>query len=443
MANPGYVRSTDGSDADDGSTWALANATMSGAITDSAAGDTIYVSQSHAQTQATALTLTFVGTLASRNKIIFGDDAAEPPTALATTGSISTTGTSGITIAGSLHWTGGTISCGTGAGNVSLTVASADNNYQSYAGTTFVIGTTSTAARFVCGSNTSTVETRVDFRDCIWKFGSTSQGWSLYRTVRVFGGSIDNSGSKPATLIVVAPTISLDCVIENFDASNCATSFNWCAASPVAPGRILLRNCKAPSGWTGDLVSSSISHPCFRVEAYNMDTGASNYKFWIRDYFGSVIQETTIVRSGGASDGDTAMSAKMVSNSNAGFPGGGLVSQPIAMRLDSSGSSVTATVELVTDNVTLTNKDLSIRVLYLKNSGDTLGGSATSEPSVVASATNLTSSSVTWTTTGLTTPVKQKATVSFTPQQEGVAVIEVTLYKASTTVYVDIQPTVA
>jgi hypothetical protein len=41
MANPGYVRSTDGSDADNGSTWALANATLAGAMTDAAAGDRI------------------------------------------------------------------------------------------------------------------------------------------------------------------------------------------------------------------------------------------------------------------------------------------------------------------------------------------------------------------------------------------------------------------
>jgi len=37
MANPGYVRSTDGSNADNGSTWALANADLAGAMADHAA----------------------------------------------------------------------------------------------------------------------------------------------------------------------------------------------------------------------------------------------------------------------------------------------------------------------------------------------------------------------------------------------------------------------
>src|SRR3990167_9027284 len=87
-----YVRSTDGSDADTGATWALAKASLAGAFAAASAGDTIYVSQVHAETQASAMTLTSPGTAASPVRVLCVNDAAEPPTALATTATVTTTG---------------------------------------------------------------------------------------------------------------------------------------------------------------------------------------------------------------------------------------------------------------------------------------------------------------------------------------------------------------
>ena len=54
-----YVRSTDGNNADNGSTWALAKATIAGAAAIDAAGDTVFVSDAHAESTAGAVTLTF------------------------------------------------------------------------------------------------------------------------------------------------------------------------------------------------------------------------------------------------------------------------------------------------------------------------------------------------------------------------------------------------
>ncbi len=65
-----YLRSTDGSDADNGSTWALAKATLAAALTAAGAGGTVYVSQVHAETQAGAMTLTSPGTEASPVRVI-------------------------------------------------------------------------------------------------------------------------------------------------------------------------------------------------------------------------------------------------------------------------------------------------------------------------------------------------------------------------------------
>ena len=58
-----YVRSTDGNNADTGLTWALAEADLHTPTW--AAGDTVYVSQAHAQSTAAAITIDLNGTLAA------------------------------------------------------------------------------------------------------------------------------------------------------------------------------------------------------------------------------------------------------------------------------------------------------------------------------------------------------------------------------------------
>ncbi len=97
-----YVRSTDGSDSDNGTTWALAKATLTGVAAIDAAGDRIFVSQAHAESTGSAVTLAFAGTPANPVKLICGDDAAAPPTAVATTATATATTTNGMTVQGSI-----------------------------------------------------------------------------------------------------------------------------------------------------------------------------------------------------------------------------------------------------------------------------------------------------------------------------------------------------
>src|SRR3990167_329049 len=87
-----YVRSTDGDNASDGLSWANAKATIVGAAAVMAAGDRCWLSQVHAETQATAMTITSPGTAAAPCEFLCGNDAAEPPTAMATTATITCSG---------------------------------------------------------------------------------------------------------------------------------------------------------------------------------------------------------------------------------------------------------------------------------------------------------------------------------------------------------------
>jgi hypothetical protein len=60
-----------------------------------------------------------------------------------------------------------------------------------------------------------------------------------------------------------------------------------------------------------------------------------------------------------------------------------------------------------------------------------------------SNAADQASSIETWTTPGLATPVKQKLSVTFTPQEKGFIYAVINLAKASATVYVDPKLTVS
>ncbi len=104
---------------------------------------------------------------------------------------------------------------------------------------------------------------------------------------------------------------------------------------------------------------------------------------------------------------------------------------------DSPGS-VTINVYTITDNVTLQTSDIDAQVEYLGTSGFPLGLFASSGVAdVLATGSNYSTDTSTWVTTGITTPVKQIMTVTFTTTGKGLVRAKVRLSKATTTVYFD------
>jgi hypothetical protein len=102
-----------------------------------------------------------------------------------------------------------------------------------------------------------------------------------------------------------------------------------------------------------------------------------------------------------------------------------------------TGSPVSQTFELLTDNVTLNNNDAWIEYSYLGSSSTPLGTFSTTAPDILATGSALTTSTATWTTTGLTTPVTQKIVITFTPQLKGVYSAKLKVAKASTTLWLN------
>ena len=116
------------------------------------------------------------------------------------------------------------------------------------------------------------------------------------------------------------------------------------------------------------------------------------------------------------------------------------LSLPIEVWNTTTSGNVTFTIATVTDNVTLTNAQAWLEAEYQGATTSPLGSWSTSRVSdpVFGSATNLaTDSTSTWTTTGLTTPVKQQLSLTIAPRAVGLIRLYVAVARPSTTVYYD------
>lgn len=435
MANL-YVRSTDGSDADNGSTWALAKATISGASAIDAAGDRVYVSQAHAESVASSSNA-WAGTNANPVLVLGGDDSAEPPTSLSTAPSITVTG-------GTFSWTGSVYTYG-----IDFLFSSGSSIAPAFNGTSAFCQVFDSCSLWLTGaggsssltfgSASSSAHNQTDFRNCTFRVGGAGQTIAIYRDSTISGGSWASGGTNPnGTFSIGSSGRPARLLVEGFDFSNLSTTFNIIQAISEGGCKATIRNSKLPASWAGSLVASGQLKLGSRVEMHNCDSTDTNYRLWVEDYSGSIKSETTIVRSGGASDGTAPFSWKMVSSANVGYPASVLVSPELPARWNTTtGSAITVTIEVITDGVTLTDAECWLEVQYLGTSGFPVSLFASdAKATALATAANQTTSTETWTTTGLGSPTKQKLAVTFTPQEAGYLQGVVKLAKASATIYV-------
>lgn len=433
-----YVRSTDGNDADNGSTWALAKATLTGAANADTAGDNIYLSSVHSDTTSAAIILNFAGTTASPVKVISANDSAEPPTTAAIGAVVSTTGNSSITINGCVYMYGITFNCGTGANSVSLNLNNTTGFESTYEKCTFnLVGTGGSA---VISTTPGSSNCKTMLKDCDVRFYSASGKINPNRGILTWDGGSLVSGTSSPTVLFGNGSASGRCeiLVSGVDLSAAGSSMNIFQGDGGG-GHYVIRNSKLPASWSGSLLSGTIAAGA-RAEMHNCDSADTNYRFWIEDFAGSVKSETTLVKSGGSSDGTTPYSMKMTTSANAEYPTIVLKSPDISKWNEVVGSSIVVTVDILSDSVAnLQDNDVWLEVQYLGTSGfpvTTVITDSKSNP-LVASADQDTSTA-TWTTTGMSNPNEQKLSVTLTPQEKGYIQARVCSALASTTIYADV-----
>lgn len=438
-----YVRSTDGDDLDDGSTWLLADATLAGSAGADSAGDRIFLSQVHAESSAATQNIFLAGTVSNPVQVLCGNDALEPPTALATTATVSTTGASDISINGHAYFYGITFIAGDLTNQAWFRLGNTSGDSQYYEDCSFQVGGSSTGGRIFACNASGSITPLVRWKNCTVKFANASQHIAVNGGIFEWeGGSIVAGGVDVNTLISSGTASAATALIVGVDLSGLKAAVNLCAIANCLD--VTFVNCKLPSTWSGSLATGT-KLSTFRAAMYNCDSGDTNYRVQISNFAGDLVQETTIVRTSGASDGTTTLSWKMTSSANCNFLSGRFFSPEIVRWNETVGSAITATIEIVHDSLTALNDDeVWLQVQYLGTTGFPLGSFANdAKTDVLATGAAQTASAETWTTTGLTNPNKQKLSVTFTPQEKGFIHARIVMGKASYTIYADLKLTVA
>lgn len=427
-----YVRSG-AAGAATGADWANAYLTLAAAFTASAAGDTIYVSEDHAETQASSMTLTSVGTAANPVKAICVNHSGSVPpvsTDIRATATVTTTGVNAINISGTDTFTvfdGIIFSASSGGTASNLNLANSARMSVKFRNCALRIANTQNGGR-INALNSA----RIELDNTTIQFGATGQTVScacefLWRNT----SSAITGATLPTTLFTPGASTGGSIEIEGVDLSAIAGTIFGTVSSANATD-IRLADCKINASAT--IASTPINRGAGKAEYVRLDSGGTNYKHGRIRYEGSQTQEATIVLSGGASDGTTPISWKIVTTANASehFP---YESLPIAIWNDTSGSSVTATLQGIWGGGSVPNNDdIWLDVEYLGDASSPKASFANNgKADILASNAALSAGAGTW--GGSTT--KFQLSVTFTPQQKGWIFARIKAAKASSTFYID------
>lgn len=441
-----FLKSTTGSDANGGTDKGSPKATLASAMTAAGAGGRVFVSDIHAEQQASAMTVTSPGTAASPVQVICvpdwgGATGTTAPTSISSGATCATTGANSISFGAQYTWFHGIewrAGSGGSAGNISLLVGV--NAYIAFESCRLSLVGSAAGARITFGNAAGTPgEAAIDLNATGMTFANTSQQVNLNAVRVVWTDSVVLPGATiPTVVFNVSNAAPPDAEFRGCDFSGAGSGKTIFTLAGDSVGVIRLIYCKLNASVTVD--TGTIGEPQgLQIELTSCSSADTNYEWYRRNYMATETHETTIVRSSGASDGTTPISRKIVTTSGAkSFSA--YETAPILAWNETVGSSVTVTIPVLTDGVTLTDAEAWVDVQYLGTSGVPLAGSITdrvSDPFFGSAANQTTDATSSWTTTGLASPVKQSLSVTFTPQEKGYIAARVHLAKASTTMYYD------
>jgi hypothetical protein len=429
-----YVYSAAGG-AGTGADWANAYTTLSAALTAKAAGDDFWVANDHSESTASAVTLTSPGTNANPCRIMCVNRAGSVPPVSAdlTTGAIiATTGNNALTVAGAGYWEGITFNCGTTGVSPNLTISSTAH-FVHLKNCALAILSTGAFSNIRVGQTTGT---KVILENTTVSFGDVGHVVrnDAYLNWRNTASAIVGAVIPTSLLRAGGPAL-----LEGVDLSALGSGKNIVASTGIAASAYaVLKDCKLGASVTVTPAPTSPGHT--ETLLIRCDSGDTNYRHEKYAYQGTQTTETTIVRTGGASDGTTPISWKIITTANSKryMP---FECMPISIWNEDVGSPLDITVEGIWGGGAVpTNADIWMDVEYLGTSGFPRGSVVSSGPAdQLAAGTNLTASSETW--GGSTTDFKLEATI--TPAEKGPITVYVKAATASTTFYIDPKITVS
>ena len=416
--------------------WQYPHARLKNAVTATwgADGDNFYLASEHAETQAAANSIALNGVLASPSNYLCVTKTTVPPASanLTTGASITTTGANAFSMAGNsyAYLQGITISCGSGAVTSALQITS--GGVKIYKNCTLIKAGTTQNNAAISASGTFADVTLIN---TTLTFGNVSDKFSNGNAAEVTW--LDT----PSAIGGTAPTAGLfnlssgGAVVCNGVDLSAMTSVTGIASGF---GHLQLVNCKMRA-------AATISTPTARKLSLSLiasDSTTTNYRHEKYLYEGTQTVETTIVRTGGATNGTTPIAWKIITtaNSTLAFP---FESLPIAIWNDTNAVARTVTLYGIWGGGAVpTNADIWFELNYMGSSATPISSFATcGVADVLAAGTNLTTDTSTW--GGSTTKFLMSVTLSSPqPSMKGAIYLTVKAAKASSTFYIDPKPVI-
>lgn len=439
-----YVRSGAGG-AGTGADWANAYTTLTTAVSGKAAGDIFYVSEDHAESTAGAVTIAVTSTQATPSFVYCVDhNGSVPPVSadLRTTATVTTTGANALAFRpsnnGTVYCYGITFSAGSGAVSSGLTIGAA-NGATTYLDSCTLVkaGTTGTAPAISLGTNTGGY---VKLRNTKVQFGATGDAIRPQGRLLWVDTPSAIAGAAFPTTLFSPQTAAGDAIIRGVDLSAIGSSTLVSIADQNQKFSFI--DCKLGAS---AVTSATPTGRGGWVDLIRGDSGATNYRDERYVYEGTQTVETTIVRTGGATDGTTPIAWKIATTANSKwtFP---FESQPITIWNDSTSAITTLTFYgTTTGGGVPNNDDIWVEVEYLGSSATPLGSfvTTTKADNLAASVTtNNSADGSAWGGSGAGNGFKI-VVPSFTPGMKGPINITIKVAKASSTYYIDPSPTIS
>lgn len=422
--------------------WQAPHARLTGAYTATwgRAGNSFFIASEHAETKSTATNYTSPGTAASPCFVYCVTKTAVPPVSVNLTigASIATTGASAMQINGCGIYQGISFTCGSGANSPSLNIATSNGDYSVFNNCAMAVGGTTSGTIYTANVAGGTY---CVFNNTTASFASTAGGiGAVGRFIWKNTVSAILGAAVPTSLFTQFNTYGADILCEGVDFSTIGSGKTLVISTATGSGcKTILKDCKINAAVT---VAGTPTGPGYNtVDLINCDSGATNYRHERYRYGGTQTVETTIVRTGGATNGTTPIAWKLVTTANVDWmmP---FEAMQMAIWNDTTGTAKTVTVEGIWGGGAVPNNDdIWIEVEYPGDSLTPQGAFVTStKADNLAAGSACASSTETW--GGSTTKFKL-VSASFTPQMKGPCYVRVFAAKVSSTFYIDPKPTVA
>lgn len=416
-----------------------------GTATWAQAGNKVYVRSNHAETQTTLMLPAFPSSLAAPLEIycVAVADTSLPPTTLATTATV-TCSASDIRFRSTAFYVYG-ISFLSGSGSSSGSIMFQDSSggwSHIFENCALILNNTNAGSLFSLGNSGANAADRLRLINTPMTFGAAGQivrAWDVTLEWRNTANAI--AGTAPTTLFAGSGfLIGSNFLLNGVDLSLMGSG-KTIFSSPSSVCSAVLVDCKLGASVT---VSGAPSGPGCSLNLIRCDSGATNYRderYW---YEGTQTVETTIVRTGGATDGATPIAWKLVTTANSKWVSP-FESQPIAIWNDLTSAITTLTIYgTTTGGGVPNNDDIWVEVEYLGSSSTPQGSfvTTTKANNLAASVTtNNSSDASTWGGGGAGNGFKI-VVPSFTPGMKGPLNITIKVAKASATYYIDPKPVI-